>query len=65
VFPLFRSPLYIFSFEYATSGTVPRVKWGPSDHGIARPRVGDEGDGLQKWRVVAESQQRVDMQLGR
>jgi hypothetical protein len=26
---------------------------GPYYHGMAHPRVADEGDGLQIWRVVA------------
>jgi hypothetical protein len=29
------------------------VKWVHCHHGMARPRVADRGDGLQKWRVAA------------
>jgi hypothetical protein len=40
--------LYISSFEEPPGGTVLRVKWVPSRHSIARPQVGDGGDGCGK-----------------
>jgi hypothetical protein len=29
------------------------VKWVPCHHGMARPQVVDEGDGLQIWSIAA------------
>jgi hypothetical protein len=29
-----------------------RVKWDPCHHGMGRPQVADEGDGLQIWKVA-------------
>jgi hypothetical protein len=32
---------------------IAHVTWVLCHHGSARPQVADGGDGLQKWRVVA------------
>jgi hypothetical protein len=39
------------------------LKSFPSDEGTARPQVADEGDGLQIWRVAADSRHGVALQL--
>jgi hypothetical protein len=36
----------------------------PCHHGMARSQVADGGDGLQLWRVAADSRQGVVLQLG-
>jgi hypothetical protein len=34
---------------------------GPCQHDIARPQVADGGDGLQIWRVAANSRQMLEL----
>lgn len=38
--------------NYDTSPS--HVMWVPCYHGMARPQVGDEGEGRQIWRIPAD-----------